>query len=705
MGGAVPPAIVPTAGTAPAATTAAPATPTAEATVQSLPARLQDVTRPMVLTGTVTGTTPEGLTSVRTAAGQVLLQTPTPLPVDKPVTLQITPAQVLSQGAAAQDPAAQAPVNQAARALVFLQSTGSTTAQTSAAAATTTPGAVPAAQTGTAAGSPAVILANPAASVSQSATAALPLLMPGAIVPALVLAAAPKPPAAPGAAQPGAAPAATASASGDSSSASGEVSSDSPAADAPDSGTARPAAGSAGPSLTTRPTLDHPVELGGDAAHRGAETPTLKPPKDDGAPSGGNSGAANPGGGNPGGEDPHAANQAATLAPRATDPGAKPPATQAPATQAPATPPAATSAAPRPPAPPDLPQGGTVALKILTVTLPPNQSATPPPTPDPSLSNQGGGGKGSGAAPQAAPSSPSDAGLDPTAEAPDAPVLRGTIAGTTPQGRPILATPQGMLALNAPVRLPPGTQVTAALTAPPQPPQIDAAALQDLTGPVSERDWPAMRQLLAALPGLERAAAQSLLATVVPQPNRKLSAALTFLLSAIRGGDAGGWLGNDAASALEKGGHGDLLSRLDRDFQELRRQSADPLPGDWQPYLLPMFDGQGLSPIRLYIHPLKGEEGDGAKRGPKEKGSRFLLDVDLSRLGPIQLDGLVQPNRFDLILRSHTTLDPLFRLDLIQIFADSIRAVGYTGGLSFQSGAKNWVKLTRAGGGAQNYTA
>ncbi|MDQ2103513.1 hypothetical protein QSG27_12505, partial [Azospirillum sp. C340-1] len=290
-------------------------------------------------------------------------------------------------------------------------------------------------------------------------------------------------------------------------------------------------------------------------------------------------------------------------------------------------------------------------------------------------------------------------------EAPDGPVLKGTVAGSTPQGQPILATPQGMLALNVQASLPQGSAVTAALTDPARALQATPPPPAAEPGPLSERDWPAMRQLLSALAGVDRAAAQSLIGTVMPQPNRKLGAALSFFLSAIRGGDARGWLGEEAASALEKSGQGGLLSQLEREFRSLQQQAGEPLPGDWRPYTLPMMDANGLMPLKLHIHPIDAEEDGRKGRKGGEKGSRFLLDLDLSRLGPMQLDGLVQPNRFDLILRSHTPLAPEFRLDLIQIFADSIRAVGYIGGLSFQSGAKCWVKLTRAGAGGNSYTA
>lgn len=607
MGGAITPPV------APAVTPNAPATaaPVAvgEGTVVALPEKLQDLARPVVLTGTVIGATPEGLARIRTAAGEVRIDSPTPLPADKPVTLQITPGPV---GADGQTQTAKP------TALILLQSLAGTPM------AGTGNAASPAAGSNAA---PAVILSSPSAPVPSS-TLAQPVLTPGVVVPALVLAAAtatkptqalaagtplPSQPATPEAlaAAPPTRPGTAAQAAPG-------------AAPTPQ----QPPAGGASPPLAGTPMPDTPVEMGGDAAHPGAETPTLT------APTRG------------------------------------------------------------PPEAPALSRGATVALRILTVTPPPVQPQPP---------GQPGGGLGPGqSGSDGQPSAPPPGDLPPDLApdlVPDAPILRGTVAGATPQGQPILATKQGMLALNVPPGLAQGTKVTATLADPAQAAQAATQAAAPASsadlGPMSDRDWPAMRQLMAALAAADPALARSMLATM-PQPNRKLTAALSFFLSAMRGGDARGWLGEEAGSALEKSGRGDLLARLDKEFEGLKREAADPLPGDWRPYAVPMMDAEGLRPLKLHIHPLPAEEEKGGKEASKP-GSRFLIDVDMSRLGPMQLDGLVRPNHFDLILRSHVALPTELRVELIQVFADSVRAVGYSGGLSFQSGAKSWVKLTRAG--------
>ncbi len=335
----------------------------------------------------------------------------------------------------------------------------------------------------------------------------------------------------------------------------------------------------------------------------------------------------------------------------------------APSQTAPA--PLGADAHPTPGNPPVLTQGSTVALKIITVTLPGDEAAVMPGMSD-----------------------------EPA-------VLHGAVAGATPRGQPILATRQGMLVLTTLDALPLGAQVTATLSNPEE-------ALHALTpadnAPLDAKDWPALRQIMAAIAATDPELAHTLANTILPRPNRKLGAALTFLLSAMRGGDARGWLGEEAVSVLERNGRSGLLKQLEEKFRDAQRQSAEPMPGDWRPFTVPLFEGQTPHPIDLYIHAFQGDEGNGGAEGERS-GNRFLIDLELSHFGPLQLDGLVQSRRFDLILRTHAPLPAELRNELTGAFADSVSAVGYAGCLSFQTGERIWVKLARASQTGHGVTA
>lgn len=607
MGG-VPPSV---AGAAAAPTAASATVTVGEAPVKAVPEKLQDLSRPVVLTGTVAGETADGLTRVRTQAGEVVLKSPLPLLTDRPVTLQIAAGQPPSLATILAPPTSiatpQAPASAPTPAV--LVQIGGPPAQPPAPPAVITP----APATGTSAPAPAptagTALPTPAPSLS---------LQPGALLPAVVLAVtrnAPAPPSrdAAGLPQSPAAPARPAPSAG--------------AAPTPASPTSASPSANGGMTSTVLNALTtpntpaddgNPVALGGDAAHPGGDggQPSSQPP------------AAK---GNPKGDPAH----------------------------------------------PALRPGGTVAVRILSVEPP---STQPPPLD----------------------------GDPPTPETPDGTppgsvVVRGTVAGTSGEGRPIIATRLGMLALGQGAPLPKGTVLTVALSDP-------GTVLEGITGRdvflASSREWPALREALVTLAGIDRTLAQSLMNTVVPQPNRRMAAAVSFFLTAVRGGDASTWLGDDAVEALRRNGRADLIQALDQEFRGMQQQAADPLPGGWFGFTLPVFDGSMLQPVRLHLHPVH-DEGDGKAidKDRPPKGSRFVIDVDLSRLGPLQLDGMVRDRRFDLILRSRTPLTPALRDELTGVFAASVGAVGYAGSLLFQNDSRQWVSLLPGGGPRLGVTA
>lgn len=728
--------------------------PVGDAALHELPPKLLNLTRPVVVTGTVAGETPDGLTRVRTAVGDVLMKSPTPLPADKPVTLQI--------------PAGSPPD----RAIVLAQTTANTTTTTSANSPQPSAPPVPPVQpglggalanagSGNAAGAnagavnaggqqgPVVVLAN----TTQAAplAAAGPPLTVGGVISALVLAANPKPPAPPPP------PVSGQSAGSRAAPAPGEATRSAGEAEPDGRTTGAPRTGGAATSLSAN-TQGRAVELGGDAAHPGTFTPRpgnpapapqggegaerregtggqgsapqgkapSPPPEDEGPPTGrtgsrsdtpaprtmtvgrmalpemGNDGAERSrpttGGGATatGGTAPTAPQRGAPTgggAPITTPPEDAKPATGADilrstrntgavASDAPdAAPPGPKGAPAPPPAPPDLRAGQTLALKVVSITPP--------------------DGRTNGAAPPAASALPSAEGDEG-----EGATIRGTVAGTTPQGRPIVATSDGMLALNTAARPPIGSLLTLRVA---DPATLGMASATDPAAPLPDyltgKDWSALRDVLGTLAQLDPALAQTLIQTVLPQPNKKLTAAMTFFIAAMRGGDARGWLGADATRALLKGGKEGALRGLEREMGEKSRSAGEAAPDDWRGYPIPMYDQSGINAMALHVRPFPDPDDPDGTGKDGGKGSRFLLDVELSRLGPLQLDGMVRPPRFDLILRSAAPLTMELRQELREIFAESLEAVGFEGGLSFQSDARSWVKLARKGSAGPAVTA
>ena len=96
------------------------------------------------------------------------------------------------------------------------------------------------------------------------------------------------------------------------------------------------------------------------------------------------------------------------------------------------------------------------------------------------------------------------------------------------------------------------------------------------------------------------------------------------------------------------------------------------------------------------------ENNQGEEQGTPQKTTRFILNLHLSRMGDMQLDGFLHKKRFDLILRSEEKLPPAIRQELLQKFAAGLDQTGMQGGMTFQTRAESWMQIPEtAGAGTQ----
>ncbi len=283
------------------------------------------------------------------------------------------------------------------------------------------------------------------------------------------------------------------------------------------------------------------------------------------------------------------------------------------------------------------------------------------------------------------------------------PVLQGRVIGSAAGGQPILETPRGTLQLAVETALPKGTRLL--LTLPDGMPQPGAETRAAGGSPAIEalaRQWPALEALLPLLEDTELSAPTSQSATQpsgtsVPQPGPKLASSLLFFLNALTGGDPGAWLdgfGHGRLTArLEALGHQGLLARLRGDLGRMAAQ-ADAAGVEWRFLPVPFFDGQSLQQLHFFFrhHGGRGDQGGGED---DKESTRFLLDVELTKLGALQFDGLIQPQRFDMILRSHSALPDWMQRDIRSIFENANEAAGAAGQLKFHP-ADDWAPLAAA---------
>lgn len=293
--------------------------------------------------------------------------------------------------------------------------------------------------------------------------------------------------------------------------------------------------------------------------------------------------------------------------------------------------------------------------------------------------------------------------------------LTGTITGQSTTAQPTIQTAAGTVQLASPANLPPGTTVSLEVISQ-TPGRTDAtggaAAPRPSAGTLpftaGTAPWPTLTEALQVLQRSDPQAAQQLANTLPDGGPRTVVAALSFIQS-MRGGDQRQWPGDNNLRALERtgprGAH--LAKTLSGEVAQLSAQTRETV-GEWRTTPVPWNAEGQIEKISLITRREETDEDDEneeeKKTGP---GLRFLLDLDLSQLGPLQLDGMVheESKGFNMMIRSHEPLDEKIRRDLMGLFVATNQAVGLKGGLTFQVTPKfadpiassEPLKLTRDG--------
>ncbi len=271
--------------------------------------------------------------------------------------------------------------------------------------------------------------------------------------------------------------------------------------------------------------------------------------------------------------------------------------------------------------------------------------------------------------------------------------MTGRVIGLSAVGQPTIQVGNATLALDVRAPLPPGTQIRFdVLSALPPQPGATAAALGGGYGLGPPNPWATLDALWQSL-GQADAQAAARLAAVLPQPGPQMLANMAAAMTAIRSGDVNGWLraqddagkiDDKAAQRIKK-----LADRLTEDVRDSSQAARKPV-GEWRGYSLPMLVGGEVERIQMLVRRAPdrddGQDQDAEQRKRKASDVRFLLDLSLSRLGVMQLDGLVNTDAksFDLVVRTHSALPKIMPKDMLGVFADALKTVGYTGSLAFR---------------------
>jgi hypothetical protein len=193
---------------------------------------------------------------------------------------------------------------------------------------------------------------------------------------------------------------------------------------------------------------------------------------------------------------------------------------------------------------------------------------------------------------------------------------------------------------------------------------------------------------------------------IVPRFGANLAAEVLFFLNAITGGTHAGinpainkphhdilqnWLGDELMQQITANDEGGKkTSILNNELNMLKQSFANAPAEQWQSALIPLYDGQQVRPIQFFM-----KKKQSANKGITQTTNHFMLELELSNIGVMQLDCLVQQQnnqhgqnftKFDMIIRKQNAWEDSMKSDIINIFTNVQQISGLKGAVQFKHG-------------------
>lgn len=274
-------------------------------------------------------------------------------------------------------------------------------------------------------------------------------------------------------------------------------------------------------------------------------------------------------------------------------------------------------------------------------------------------------------------------------------VLAGRVLATSTDSETLVDTAVGTLSIpvqDAPPPIGAAIQLKIIAVAPPETAEkpVPVKAPAEETPPRQSLLLEATQALVLTVPAL----AQQIQSQLSLAPNDRLTSLILNFLGGLKAGPTPArWPDPPTRKALVDAGRSDIATKLDTHASQIG-QTRPAQPGDWSITVLPYLGLATTKPMRLYRRAPDEEEQQ------KGGGERFVIELEMVRLGAMQFDGLVRERRFDLVLRSEKPIADELKQVVEQTFRDSLLIAGWSGELSYaRSGPVPMIPLSPDGAG------
>lgn len=271
-------------------------------------------------------------------------------------------------------------------------------------------------------------------------------------------------------------------------------------------------------------------------------------------------------------------------------------------------------------------------------------------------------------------------------------IVQGTLTGQTEQGQPLLtltappemagqqaaltlANPTALLPLGAGLTIRVGDALTATILGLTLPAQTQAAYT---VGTIGAR-WETLHQGLQALQSQAPTLAEHLRASL-PQLSNLLPGLIAFT-NALKTNDPEKAFDREAARLLKAMGI-DLSSDISQ-LSQLQQRPGPHTDTQWRGTLFPYVEAPGEDPHQGGFFWRREKSDD--PRAPT--ATRFVVEVDMSAIGALQLDGLVTYPDIWLKLRRTTPPEDGFTENLQSLVTQLLQSYGLGGGIAVETTA------------------
>jgi hypothetical protein len=218
-------------------------------------------------------------------------------------------------------------------------------------------------------------------------------------------------------------------------------------------------------------------------------------------------------------------------------------------------------------------------------------------------------------------------------------------------------------------------------------------------------NWPIMEEVQQNLVNVNAQIAKAFNASL-PSASApaQLGASILFFVAAIRSGDVQSWLGEKAVDALKRSGKSSLLGRISSELSGLSQMNKENLSGEWRAISIPLVWQNDVNKLVIYTNHDGPDVPDEDNNSSKGRKTRFVVDLSLSHIGPLQLDGLFSGSlgkavgeaagKLDLVLRTKQGFSQSMKQQMRSAYKNALDETRITGELSFQDHTLDWVHIT-----------